>query len=266
MQPRYHLEMALLRWIHLRKLTPLADLIQQLQGGVGVAPRPNAAPQSRPAVPAAPQSRPAVPAAPRASLTETVKAVEARRAAAIPQPPVQPPVPPKPAAVNDSAKKGAPARGSGKSTPDGDGPSLAAVEPAQLKEAFLSEVRRSKKFFFGTVVAQAQRIDLEADRFVFVFAPQHRALRVQLEQTRPWLETAASQLAGRKMTVSAAEGAAGAPPPSKSAAPAPDGRPDPEEAASPDRQQALKERALSDAGVQTMLDVFAAEIKDVEEM
>jgi hypothetical protein len=27
----------------------------------------------------------------------------------------------------------------------------------------------------------------------------------------------------------------------------------------------LKERALSDPGVQTMLDVFAAEIKDVEE-
>ena len=34
----------------------------------------------------------------------------------------------------------------------------------------------------------------------------------------------------------------------------------------PDRQQTLKERALSDTGVQTMLDVFAAEIKDVEEM
>jgi hypothetical protein len=34
----------------------------------------------------------------------------------------------------------------------------------------------------------------------------------------------------------------------------------------PDRQQALKDRALADTGVQTMLDVFAAEIKDVEEM
>ena len=33
MQPRYHLEMALLRWIHLRKLVPLTDLIQQLQSG-----------------------------------------------------------------------------------------------------------------------------------------------------------------------------------------------------------------------------------------
>ena len=33
MQPRYHLEMALLRWIHLRKLVPLTDLIDQMQGG-----------------------------------------------------------------------------------------------------------------------------------------------------------------------------------------------------------------------------------------
>ncbi len=31
-QPRYHLEMALLRWIHLGKLTPLVDLIGQVHG------------------------------------------------------------------------------------------------------------------------------------------------------------------------------------------------------------------------------------------
>jgi hypothetical protein len=36
--------------------------------------------------------------------------------------------------------------------------------------------------------------------------------------------------------------------------------------AASDQREALKQRALSDAGVQTMLDVFAAEIKDVEEM
>ena len=42
MQPRYHLEMALLRWIHLRKLVPLTDLIKQLEGRrtpCGRAPR-----------------------------------------------------------------------------------------------------------------------------------------------------------------------------------------------------------------------------------
>jgi hypothetical protein len=40
----------------------------------------------------------------------------------------------------------------------------------------------------------------------------------------------------------------------------------PVDGAGGDQKQSLKERALSDTGVQTMLDVFAAEIKDVEEM
>ena len=57
-----------------------------------------------------------------------------------------------------------------------------------------------------------------------------------------------------------AEGAAVAPPratPGSSSAPA----------APPvdDRQNALRQQALEDSGVQAMLDVFAAEIKDVEE-
>ena len=33
-----------------------------------------------------------------------------------------------------------------------------------------------------------------------------------------------------------------------------------------DKQSALREQALADAGVQTMLEVFPAEIRDVEEM
>ncbi len=33
-QPRYHLELALLRWIHLRRLVPLGDIINGLEKGV----------------------------------------------------------------------------------------------------------------------------------------------------------------------------------------------------------------------------------------
>jgi DNA polymerase-3 subunit gamma/tau len=223
MQPRYHLEMALLRWLHLRKLVPLTDLIEQMKG---VAP----ALQSRPTGPVAAATRSA-----------TVQAVEAKRAT--------------PA---DSAE-----------------PNLKPVDPSQLKDAFLGEIRKAKKFFYGTVVAQAQRIDLEADKVIFVFGPQHRALRVQLDQNRPWLEAAATQLAGRKMSVAAAEGTAtsqvgtaqpGAP--VSPGAPVPTKLPESSRGSEvgPDQKQSLKERALSDAGVQTMLDVFAAEIKDVEEM
>ena len=48
------------------------------------------------------------------------------------------------------------------------------MAPGDLKDAFLAEIRKAKKFFYGTVVAQAQRIDVEPDRIVFTFAPQHR--------------------------------------------------------------------------------------------
>jgi hypothetical protein len=143
--------------------------------------------------------------------------------------------------------------------PAGDAmPDVQPVAPELLKDAFLSEVRKSKKFFYGTVVAQAQRIDIDGDRVVFTFAPQHRALRVQLDQTRVWLDALASQLSGRKMTVVSAEGVAA---PSKSAAP-----PEGAVATDKDRQSELRQQALADTSVQAMLDVFAAEIKDVEEM
>src|SRR3954463_9222149 len=183
MQPRYHLEMALLRWIHLRKLVPLSDLIQQLEGGAGT--RAAAAPAAPPA--AAP--RPALPSPPApptpGSRSTTIKAVEERRPAA-------------------PARAKAAANGE-------DAPALSAVDPAVLKDTFLGEIRKAKKFFYGTVVAQAQKIEFDGDKVIFTFGPQHRALRVQLEQHRAWLESAASQLAGRKVAVVAAEGSGSAP-------------------------------------------------------
>ena len=254
MQPRYHLEMALLRWLHLRKLVPLTDLIEQMKGGAPVGSP--VGPAFRPGMPSKPDLKvgPTGPVA-AASRSATVQAVEAKRA--VPAPP--------PSESADGA------------------PNLKAVDASQLKEAFLGEIRKAKKFFYGTVVAQAQRIDLEADKFVFVFGPQHRALRAQLDQNRPWLEAAATQLAGRKMSVTAAEGT-GAPGASEPGASRSSGAPVPPKPSgfgrgeggevgprvaateAEDSKQSLKERALSDAGVQTMLDVFAAEIKDVEEM
>ena len=51
-QPRYHLEMALLRWIHLRKLVAIEDLI-------GGAPMPAASAPARTAAASAPASAPA---------------------------------------------------------------------------------------------------------------------------------------------------------------------------------------------------------------
>jgi DNA polymerase-3 subunit gamma/tau len=232
--PRYHLEMALLRWIHLRKLVPLSDLIDGL--GQGTPPAKGASPK-------APVSRPAPPsAAPMPagrSTAATVKALEARKPTGEP-----------PAAT----------------TAGGDPiPNVQAVAAPDLKESFLNEVRKAKKFFHGSVVSMAQRIEIVGDRFVFTFAPLHRVLRGQLDQQKPWLETLASQLAGRKMSIASVEGTAPASSPSQAAASAP-GKAAAQAAPAEDKQAALRQQALADPGVQSMLDVFGAEIKEIEEM
>jgi DNA polymerase-3 subunit gamma/tau len=210
-QPRYYFEMVLLRWMHLRKLVPLVDLLEQ------------------------------------------ARSVGAPRAAASPVRPVAP-VTPAPAATPAAApaKPAAPAARA-------DAPAAAA--PPNFKDAFLAEVRAGKAFFYNTVVAQAQRIDIGADRVTFSFLPAHRALREQFDQTRAWLEQTAERVAGRRIAVvavqSEAPGAAGGAEakPASTAADAGQGA-----------KRDLKAEAKSSSAVQAMLDVFPGEIRDVEEM
>src|SRR6185436_19911683 len=60
-QPRYHLEMALLRWMHLRKLVSIEDLIAGAAAdGQRPSPRPPSVGAAAPrALPSAPPPRPA---------------------------------------------------------------------------------------------------------------------------------------------------------------------------------------------------------------
>lgn len=236
--PRYHLEMALLRWIHLRKLVPISDIIQGLEqggpprssgggGGSIQPPRPVARPAAPPPIPR-PTPRPA---APVSSTAATVKAVQAAQAGT-----------------------------------NGDGvPDVQQVAPGEVKDAFLTEIRKHKRYLHGTVLAQAHSIRVEERRIVLSFLPQHRHLRVQLDQvpTRTWLETLASRLTGQKMAVVAEEVTAPEAP-----LPIPtDDRPRPQAAAAVDPRQAeLREQALADQAVQALLDVFGADIKDVQEL
>ena len=245
-QPRYHLEMALLRWVHLRRLVPLTDIIQGLEKGGVSAPRAGAS-----AAPPRPASVPAPPrpvAKPPASNAATVRAVETRRAEATAARTEVDPAPPRSSDPGD-----APA-----ATPAGlkDAPAASSA----LKDALLAEMQKSKKFFYGTVIAQAQRIEVEGDRLVLAFAPQHRALKQQLEQSRPWLEEMATRLAGRKMSVMGVDGMGAAAPKAGDAGRGAGG------AAEGDQQSALKQKAMADSGVQAMLDVFRTDIKEVEEI
>ena len=217
-QPRYHLEMALLRWIHLRKLVPIEDLIAGAGDGGSNRLRPAAAVRQSGAT--AEGSALRTPAPARSAVAAPVRAEQA--------PPSAPPA------------------------------------SGNFKDALLAEIRKAKMAFYGTVVAQAQKIEVKGDRVTFTFAPNQRALRDMFEQNRVWLESIALPIAGRKITMAAAQTDAAAAPAADGNAPAADQKAADQKAA--DKKSALREQALADAGVQTMLEVFPAEIRDVEEL
>jgi DNA polymerase III subunit gamma/tau len=228
-QPRYHLEMALLRWIYVRKLTPIEDLISGTPPTAASPQRGVAPTRTAPAG----AGRAGVPAESRG---DAPRDASVRRDPSVPRNPSDPrdpSVPRDPSAPRD----------------------LDSGRP--VKDAFLAEIRKQKIVFYQTVVAQAQKIQVEGDRIVFTFSPSQRTLREMFEQHRSWLESVAQQATGRRLTVAAVQ-IEGATSSADSAAPA--------AAKSADRKTALREQALADAGVQAMLEVFPAEIRDVEEM
>jgi DNA polymerase-3 subunit gamma/tau len=201
-QPRYHLEMALLRWIYLKKLVSLEDL---LSGAPASASR-------------AGPGRPLAPSAP----------------------------PP-------ASKAAAPERPAPAATPQRS----TTTEPAtksSFKDALLAQIRSTKSVFYNTVVAQAQKIEVTPDQITFTFSAAQKTLREMLEQNRGWLETLAQQLAGHKVTVTSANGSEGG-----SGGEAP-------KTPVLDKKAALREQALANEGVQTLLEVLPVEIRDVEEM
>jgi hypothetical protein len=200
--------MALLKWIQLRKLTPLSELIAGLDqaGGPRPAARGTATDGRGAAPPPAPGPRPPAHVQPSGGRSERVEA-----------PGSPPPAP-----------------------------------PAELKPALLGAIREQNKTFYGVVIAQAQRVEVEGDTVTFTFAPLHKMLRAQLEQKRGWLETLAQSVSGRRIKVAARESQ---PAP---AAPADD--------PAAQRQADLRARAQSEPTVQAVLDVFGGEIEDVEEI
>jgi DNA polymerase-3 subunit gamma/tau len=214
-QPRHHLEMGLLRWIHLRKLAPIEELIARATSG-SFASAPSAGPA--PAKPASPAAR-SVPSGPKA------------------------------------ADGGVVSGGSRTADPVGSGASRTADPDATFKDALLAEIRKSKAVFYNTVVAQAQKIEVSGDRITFSFSTAQRTLSGMFEQNRSWLESIARQVSGRAITIAAAKDSAIAVP---NVAKTANG--------DSEKKSTLRQQALADAGVQAMLEVFPAEIRDVEEI
>ena len=256
--PRYHFEMMLLRWMHLRKLVPLADLMEQLGGGSAPTSSkvaPTSASRTAPTSdrkPAPTRDTRLAPAGVRklAPASESGRAPTNVRELAPTSGSGLAPTSSKLAPTSDS--KLAPTNESGR----------APTSDSSLKDRLLAEIRAAKGFFYNTVVAQAQRIEVAADHITFAFLPAHRALREQFDQNRAWLESVAERLAGRRIPVVAVQvSSADSGSPVEAAA-------DPGTAARADAtaKRDLKAEAMSSTAVQAMLDVFPAEIRDVEEM
>ena len=203
-QPRYHLEMALLRWIYLRKIVAIEDLIAGNATPTSVAaPKPAAAPTS-------------------------VASGFSRTA---------------PTSAQSAPARQAPAPGNG-------------------KDAFLNEIKKQKMSFYSMVVAQAQRIELNGDQIMFSFSPPQKFLHEQVVQSKSWLERIAQQAIGRKISVTSVHMSDAA----TSSADGPRADKPTDNTNKVDKKSALREKAMADTGVQTMLEVFPAEIRDVEEM
>ena len=281
-QPRYHFEVAMLRWMHLRTLVPLTELID----GLEQQPAPGRKPaRGNPPVPV---DRP-VAASSSAPPPSGVRRTAKRRTATLASPSAPAPEEPAPA-PSDRA--------------------VSALPSGDPKATFLAELKRTKRFFYGTVVAQAQQVELADGCLTFVFTEAQRTLAQQVDASRPWLEALATRTSGRKMTVAACKVPGAAPPEteasssrngaaaevrqptlaSSSPEPPPPTEPPPDFDLSPVADPSpvppsdpptgpshspqtpprsaddLLSQALGDPTVRTMLEVFPAEIKDVEEI
>ncbi|HUQ88525.1 MAG TPA: DNA polymerase III subunit gamma/tau [Vicinamibacterales bacterium] len=162
-QPRFNLEMAMLRLMHLRKLVPLTDL---LSGGArvpsvqNVQPAPTVQRVAPKAVPTSPSVRPEAPSPkPSTSAQATVD-----RQAAAPQ-----------------------------ATPSVD---------TGFKDRFLAELKSAKSTFYNLVVASAFRIDATAAGIVFTFLPNQKNAKSQCDEQKAWLQSIAEKVAGKPVPVS----------------------------------------------------------------
>jgi len=230
-QPRFNMEMALLRLMHLRKLVPLAELLERFEGGGGPARGP-VMPLSRPgaasARPAPPVSRPSAAPAPARTASAPVARPPAPRAA-VPAAPMAPPV--------------------------------AGDMPANARDLLLAEVKTAKPFFYNTVVAQAFRIEVSAVRITCAFLPNQKVPKQQCEDAKAWLEGLAEQVLGRRLPVMITLAEAG-----EAAGPAATGGAAAAVASRVTGDGPLRDEAMANPSVQALLEVFPVEGVSVEEV
>jgi DNA polymerase-3 subunit gamma/tau len=268
-QPRFNVEMALLRLMHLRKLVPIEDLLTGASGALGAPSTPGAGAIRASGAPGATGARftgttGAPSGAPRSAPLQRAVAPEPRVTA-----PVAPSAPAAPVAPAPSAPSApvapiaqAPSALSAPSALDAPGPSVSGAGASDLKASLLSAIKSAKVFFYNTVVAQAYRVDVTPSRITFVFLSNQKVPKQQCEDARPWLESLAEKAIGARVPVhvSVVEApAAAAEKPQAAAALAAAAAPK----ATPDD---LRQEAMADPAVQALLEIFPVEKTKIEEL
>ena len=134
----------------------------------------------------------------------------------------------------------------GPATPSAPAPAVQSAEGSV--ERLVEALRKSNRTFFGTALARATFAVDDARLLLTVGGNFEQA---RCEGRRSWIEDTAQQVFGRKLTLAIRVVAAAT-----------------ETAADPVEQDKarLKEQAMKSEAVQAMLDVFAAEIRDAEEI
>jgi len=228
-QPRFNLEMALLRLMHLRKLVPLADL---LSGTSRAA--------SAPAVPRVPN----VPQAPKGIVPKAVPSVPASRTQITSNP-----------VKNDALGT------SGTIEIPGTAGSGSGSD-AGFKDRFLAEVKAGKSTFYNLVVASAFRIDASPLGVTFAFLPNQKNAKSQCEEQKAWLQSIAEKVAGKPVPFSVVVADAASAPAPAPASPVSATSPAMRPTGSPED---LKAEAMANSTVQALLEIFPVEKTTIEE-
>jgi len=244
-QPRYHLEMALLRWMHLQKLVPLTDLLEGRGSTTGAGPSGGGG-------------------APVVSRRESSPP---KQRAPTPTPPVKTV---SPESSSPDRYDSGPAVLEKPQDAQSVVPETVPVDVADFsdqKAKLMAAIKQEKKFFYGTVVAQAQRIELAPETMTFTFTPGQKTLAAQLAQNMTWLEEMAETVLGRKVAILSAQGMVS---PTESLAVDPSRTPvepvPPETKTGSQPVDTLRPRVMDDTFVKAMVDVLSAEIDDVQKL
>src|SRR2546430_7178443 len=165
-QPRYHLELALLRWIYLRKLVPIEELIAGTEAG------PPLAGSSRPPTRSTGSGSPVEGRIPHQKLADAMSRAQnvASGSPGAPKPPSG-----DLSAIAAAAKVEGGNRTARSVVVSGVSPSdVGSGFSRAFKDDLLAEIKKTKTVFYNMVVAQAQKIEITGDRVTFTFSPMQR--------------------------------------------------------------------------------------------